>query len=300
MGSVQLKLLTREEVANVLGVTYQRVCQLHRQGKLRPVENRPASSGPNRGFVYRREDVERLRDTRHGASGSIAAAAFEIFTNGGTAADVVMKLHIAPEKAMLLQKAYVATTNDVLIPAYVFDKFKEEWPGVTRETLPGLMSRMHASLRVSRMVISEHGLDKELKITEQKLRREAEEELRREAEEQRRENEEIARHELRNQNPRPKQTKEGAADDESAVLTALRELASREPSGALLSVRALRGLCSLPKTHFDTIVLRLSRAGRVVLHHHAFAASLPEADRAELIEDERGTYYIGIVPGKNA
>jgi hypothetical protein len=77
-GSVQRKLLTREEVSKVLGVTYQRVCQLHRQGKLRPIENREASSGPNRGFVYRREDVERLRDTRHGASGSIAAAAFEI------------------------------------------------------------------------------------------------------------------------------------------------------------------------------------------------------------------------------
>jgi len=192
-GSVQPKLLTREEAANVLGVTYQRVCQLHRQGKLRPVENRPASSGPNRGFVYRREDVERLRDTRHGASGSIAAAAFEIFTIGGKAADVVMKLHIAPEKAMLLQKAYVATTNDVLIPAYLLDKFREEGFGVTRENLPEIMSRMLASVRASRMVISDHGLAKELKITEQELRREADEEMRRE-------NEEMARDELRNKN----------------------------------------------------------------------------------------------------
>jgi hypothetical protein len=184
---------------------------------------------------------------------------------------------------MLLQKAYVATTNDVLIPAYVFNKFKEEGFDVTRENLPEIMSRLLASVRASRMVISRHGLAKELKVTEQELRREAEEEMRREAEELRRENESIAR-----------------ADDESAVLTALRELASREPSGALLSVRALRGLCSLPKTQFDTVVLRLSRAGRVMLHHHDFPASLPEADRAELIVDERGTYYIGIVPGKNA
>jgi hypothetical protein len=282
-GSVQRKLLTREEVANVLGVTYQRVCQLHRQGKLRPIENREASSGPNRGFVYRREDVERLRDTRHGASGSIAAAAFEIFTNGGRAADVVMKLHIPPEKAILLQKAYVATTNDVLVPAYVFNKFKEAWPGVTREDLPEIMSRMLASVRACRMVISRNGLAKELKITEQQLRREADEEMRRENEELRKENEAIAR-----------------AADESEVLTALRVVASREPPGALLSVRALRGLCSLTKTHFDMVVLRLSRAGRVVLHHHDSPASLPEADRAELIEDERGIYYIGIVPGKLA
>jgi hypothetical protein len=143
--------------------------------------------------VYRRDDVERLRDTRHGASGSIAAAAFEIFTNGGTAADVVMKLHIAPEKAMLLQKAFVATTNDVLIPAYLLDKFREEGFHVTRENLPEIMSRMLASVRASRMVISDHGLDKELKLTEQKLRREAEEEMRREAEE-------MARDELRNKN----------------------------------------------------------------------------------------------------
>lgn len=281
VGSVKPKLLTREEVANVLGVTYQRVCQLHRQGKLRPIDDRPASSGPNRGFVYRREDVERLRDTRHGVSGSIAAAAFEIFTNGGGAADVVMKLHITPEKAILLQKAYVATTRDVLLPAYVFNKFKEVGYDVTRENLPESMSRMLAAVRASRMVISRNGLDKELKITEQQLRREADEEMRREAEELRRENEAIAR-----------------TADESEVLTALRVLASREPSGALLSVRALRRLCSLTKTHFDMVVLRLSRAGRVVLHHHDFPASLPEADRAELIEDERGTYYIGIVPGK--
>lgn len=281
--AVQPKLLTREDVAKVLGVTYQRVCQLHRQGKLRAVENRPASSGPNRGFVYRREDVERLRDTRHGASGSIAAAAFEIFTNGGMAADVVMKLHISPEKALLLQKAYVATTRDVLIPAHVFNKFKEEGFNVTRENLPVVMSSILASVRASRVVVSNHGLAKELKLTEEEMRRENEEELRREADELRRENEAIAR-----------------ADDEAAVLTALRVLASREPTGALLSVRALRRLCSLPKTHFDKSVLRLSRAGRVVLHHHDFPASLPEADRAELIEDERGIYYVGIVPGRNA
>lgn len=95
-------------------------------------------------------------------------------------------------------------------------------------------------------------------------------------------------------------TRPEAADDESAVLTALRTLASREPSGSLLSVSALRGLCSLPKTRFDSIVLRLSRAGRVVLHHHDFAASLSETKRADLVLDERGTYYVGIAPGKNA
>lgn len=95
-------------------------------------------------------------------------------------------------------------------------------------------------------------------------------------------------------------TPQGAADDESAVLNALRELASREPSGSLLSIGALRALCSLPKTHFDTLVLRLSRAGRVVLHHHDFPTSLSEEKRAELVQDERGTSYVGIALGKKA
>jgi hypothetical protein len=174
-GSVQPKLLTREEAANVLGLTYQRVCQLHRQGKLPPAENRPASFKPHRGFVYRREDVERLRDTRHGASGSIAAAAFEIFANEGTAANVVMKLHVTPEKAMLLQKAYVATTRDVLLPAFLLDKMKEHGFGVTRENLPELMGRMLAQVRAAREVLGHHGLLKEWKRTEDEMRRDSEE-----------------------------------------------------------------------------------------------------------------------------
>jgi hypothetical protein len=93
---------------------------------------------------------------------------------------------------------------------------------------------------------------------------------------------------------------DGAADDEAAVLSALRELASREPPGALLSVRALRALRPLPKARFDGAVLRLSRAGTVVLHHHDFPASLGEAERAELVEDERGVHYVGIAPGRSA
>ncbi|MDC0744777.1 hypothetical protein [Polyangium mundeleinium] len=92
---------------------------------------------------------------------------------------------------------------------------------------------------------------------------------------------------------------EGATDDD-AVLAALRELASREPPGALLSVRALRGLGPLSKPRFDSAVLRLSRAGKVVLHHHDFPASLPETERAELVQDERGTHYVGIAPGRSA
>ncbi|HSN99325.1 MAG TPA: hypothetical protein VLS89_13610 [Candidatus Nanopelagicales bacterium] len=87
-----------------------------------------------------------------------------------------------------------------------------------------------------------------------------------------------------------------AARDEAAVIAALRELASREPPNALLSVRTLRALGKLPKHRFDGAVLRLSRAGKVVLHHHDFPASLPDAERAELVEDGHGVHYVGIIP----
>ncbi len=93
---------------------------------------------------------------------------------------------------------------------------------------------------------------------------------------------------------------EGIVDDETTVLAALGELASREPPGALLSVRALRALRPLPKPRFDRAVLRLSSAGKVVLHHHDFPASLKEAEQAELVQDERGMHYVGIAPGKSS
>lgn len=84
--------------------------------------------------------------------------------------------------------------------------------------------------------------------------------------------------------------------DDDAVLAALRELASREPPGALLSVRGLRALAPLDKARFDGAVLRLARAGRLTLHHHDFPASLPEAERAGLIVDEHGVHYVGVAP----
>lgn len=88
--------------------------------------------------------------------------------------------------------------------------------------------------------------------------------------------------------------------DEGEVLAAVRALAAREPPGALLSVRAVRAMRPLEKARFDRAVLRLSEAGKVVLHHHDFPASLPAAERAELVEDSRGTHYIGIAPRRGA
>jgi hypothetical protein len=84
--------------------------------------------------------------------------------------------------------------------------------------------------------------------------------------------------------------------DEEKVLAALRELASREPPRALLSVRTLRTLTDLDKRRFDQAALRLSRAGKLTLHHHDFPESLSDDERAKLILDEHGLHYVGIAP----
>lgn len=82
--------------------------------------------------------------------------------------------------------------------------------------------------------------------------------------------------------------------DETEVRVALRELSSREPPGALLSVRGLRALTSLDKPRFDGAVLRLARDGELTLHHHDFPASLPEVERAALVQDAHGVHYVGV------
>lgn len=88
----------------------------------------------------------------------------------------------------------------------------------------------------------------------------------------------------------------GTASDVDAVRAALRELASREPPGALLSVRALRARVSLDKARFDDAVLRLARAGGATIHHHDFPASLSAEERAALVVDEKDVHYVGIAP----
>jgi hypothetical protein len=77
-------------------------------------------------------------------------------------------------------------------------------------------------------------------------------------------------------------------------LRALRQLESTSPPGALLSVRELRADAALDKRQFDAMALALSREGAIVLHHHDHAGALPEAERALLVEDARGTHYVGI------
>lgn len=79
-------------------------------------------------------------------------------------------------------------------------------------------------------------------------------------------------------------------------ISALAALGAENPRQALLSVRDLRSRVGLGKEQFDALALDLMRDGVISLHHHDHPASLPEGERRQLIQDARGTFYVGIAP----
>jgi hypothetical protein len=85
-------------------------------------------------------------------------------------------------------------------------------------------------------------------------------------------------------------------DARTQFLAALAALNAENPRQALLSVRDLRSRLALGKERFDTLALELMRDGVISLHHHDHPASLSEPERQQLVQDARGTYYVGIAP----
>lgn len=85
-------------------------------------------------------------------------------------------------------------------------------------------------------------------------------------------------------------------DRRSTLLDALGAVQAERPGQALLSLREVRARSELDKATFDSIVLQLSREGSVTLHRHDHPASLTAAERAELVCDDRGSFFIGIAP----
>ena len=51
---------------------------------------------------------------------------------------------------------------------------------------------------------------------------------------------------------------------------------------------------NVDKSAFDQAVLRLADQGKVALHRHDFPAGLSTEDRAELVTDATGDFYVGI------
>ena len=88
----------------------------------------------------------------------------------------------------------------------------------------------------------------------------------------------------------------GSHDAEPLLLKAITRLQPPGQRRALVSIRELRRSVGLAKSVFDRVVLALALQGKVALHHHDFPSSLSPDERDELVRDEQGTYYVGIVP----
>jgi len=80
--------------------------------------------------------------------------------------------------------------------------------------------------------------------------------------------------------------------DDSAVLRALEHVEPRK--GLVVTAHRLRAaLPEAPKKDLDQAVMRLYRAGKVLLHRHSGPLLLPEDERQELIQSG-ADYFVGI------
>jgi len=87
---------------------------------------------------------------------------------------------------------------------------------------------------------------------------------------------------------------EALAIARTLFVSALNALSAENPRQAMLSVRELRPRVPLSKVEFDRLALDLMREGTISLHYHDHAAALPEAERLQFVQDQRGTYFNGI------
>lgn len=94
--------------------------------------------------------------------------------------------------------------------------------------------------------------------------------------------------------PMPKAKPTSPIEQAATFRKALGAVSAENPPGALLSVREVRERAGLPKAVFDALALSFASKNLIVLHHHDFPSSLPAAERAQLVEDGKGTFYIGI------
>jgi len=84
--------------------------------------------------------------------------------------------------------------------------------------------------------------------------------------------------------------KQAAVDAKQAVLDAFWRLARRH--GSPVSVSLLRRESGLSKAEFDQAALELAGEGIAYTAPHDHALRLPESERAELLSDGRGGYFV--------
>lgn len=158
---MERKLLTRSEVATVLGVSYQRVCQLHRLGRLKPANARTAG----RGCKYASDDVMKLQEARKNSGGN-AGEAFRLFRSGATPVDVVIQLNMSPDVVKELYSQFktldgsLAAITEILQPLFQIG-YRGDLKGV-----PAFVQRLLTKLRLSSAVIRRHDLTTELATME--------------------------------------------------------------------------------------------------------------------------------------
>jgi hypothetical protein len=84
----------------------------------------------------------------------------------------------------------------------------------------------------------------------------------------------------------------------TALMQGMLTLKPNSAQGAMVAIPDLRNYLRdafAEKEEFDRAVLKLAETGRIDLHRHTFPASLDDSERAALVKDERGNYFIGIV-----
>jgi hypothetical protein len=144
---------TREEAAALLGVTYERVAQLERTGKLAPLDAR-AVQGERAGrtsIVYRTADVLRLCEQRGPRSeGDEAAAVWALLEQGRSTVEIVIELKMAPRRVLELQREYLAHKHAAVIDGRTILAVRALGFDVTPETLPDAVERMLAAVREMR------------------------------------------------------------------------------------------------------------------------------------------------------
>lgn len=80
----------------------------------------------------------------------------------------------------------------------------------------------------------------------------------------------------------------------------IRRLEPGADRGALVGTRDLRRAAQMEKALFDQAVLDLAREGTLSLHYHDYPASLTPTERAELVTDGDGTYFVGVALRQNS
>lgn len=80
-----------------------------------------------------------------------------------------------------------------------------------------------------------------------------------------------------------------------AILEKIVEIEPAAKQQVLVSIPALRTALDFSKILFDRAILQLAEQEKVFLHRHVYPFQMTDAERLNLVADEHGNYYMGIV-----